>query len=604
MSKKVVLYTDKGVKYIVKYKKKHNDVDIKNYKVKLESNLAKNIRHAKNNTVDYFANLPSTTAYKIKDKRIVKKQNKLIKKYNSMPAKAIRAGKNIANTTATSAVQLKNSAVNAYRKGKNIVKSIPSLPKRIADGTVKKQIKEVPSNVKNKIKTAAKNSKAYKKAHKFKNITKNHINKIKQAKQNLVNKAKSFPSKVKNLPTNIKNKIKDSKRSIKTKLNNTLPAKAYYKGKNVVNKTKANINKIKDGIKKYNPKAVAGRTRKNFNSFMNDLNRKSTDGKAHRMKNLANIVGKNKKLNNAINTAKDRIKNSNIYKKLEKLMKILNKLKWPILITTCLCILAYTFIPMGIAVAQSFGSTTHYYCDMTAPEDVMKSEIWQRYCGSKEGNSNETIADAALSMAYDPTNKNATLNVTIKHSDGKSHNMPFLATKVYAMVHDNVNPGCSYADCGKCAATAVRWAGADDNYPASGTSGQLHYLERMSRTTTKWLFVGTTETPALLEPGDVLLVGPSTGGNFSYGHTAIYVGSEKIQEKFPGTNPDFEVVSGSLRSYTPKLVKLKGEYTGGSKHGYYFIFRNLEPDSAVSGYNGYGMYDPSNDPKGCKWPPA
>lgn len=589
MSKKVVLYTDKGVKYIVKYKKKRNDVDIKNYKVKLESNLAKNIRHAKNNTADYYANLPSTIAYKIKDKRIVKKQNKLIKKYNSMPAKATRAGKNIVNATATSAVQLKNKAVNAYRKGKNIVKSIPSLPKRIADGTVKKQIKEVPSNVKNKIKTAAKNSKAYKKAHKFKNITKNHINKIKQAKQNLVNKAKSFPSKVKNLPTNIKNKIKDSKRSIKTKLNNTLPAKAYYKGKNVVNKTKASINKVKDGIKKYNPKAVAGRTSKNFNSFMNDLNRKSADGKAHRMKNLANMVGKNKKLNSAINTAKDRVKNSNIYKKLEKLMKILNKLKLPILITICLCILAYTFIPMGIAVAQSFGSTTHYYCDMTAPEDVMKSEIWQRYCGSNEGLGNESIADAAMSLAYDEHNLSATENVWVKHNG-----MRKIATKVYAMVQENVNKHNSYADCGICAATAIRWSGADDSFPGNGTGAQMGYFKQH---TEKWLYVGTTENPDLLEPGDVMIVRKP---GHKYGHIAIYVGSEKVQEKFPGVPKDYCVVSGALNSYTSKIVKLHNLYTGGDSRGYYSIFRNISPEKDSK----YAKYNPKTDPAGCKWPNA
>lgn len=619
--KSISSYDFNGHKLIITYKKQSTGTISKfNARTEKVSKIKESFELAKINFKNDALNLPSNIKYKIKDKRFARKQSKKIKHNNSLLVRAKLRGKNIAHKP-------KSATTKAYHKGKNIIKKTPGTSKKVTPKIKKlgKNSKNIPFNAKNKIKKTTnriKNAPANLKKkvkslnNNIKNIPKNVKNKINNVANNIKGKIKNTANNIKNLPKNIKNKVKDSKRAIKTKINNTLPMKAYHKGRDICNKAKVTGSKIKrgaqniksgktkenikNGLKKYNPKEVAGRTKNKYNEFKNKLNAKDKNGKANRLKNLSKMAKDSKlgkKISGGINSLGNKIKNSNIFKKAEKIIQFIIKFKWVILITTGLILIAYWVVPAGFAIAQGFGSTSHYYCDMSADPKVLSSEIYQRYCGSP-GLSNDSIASAALAFAYDNNNKGATENVWIRHSDGKSSNLQFLSTKVYAMVHDNINPGASYADCGKCAATAVLWAGADDNYPHSGTGGQLSYLQKQVKTTHKWELVGTTETPALLQPGDVLLVGPSTGGNFEYGHTAIYVGNEKVQERFPGTT--YDVVSGALRSHTPKLVHLEGEYTGRSKHGYYFIFRNIVPDADSE----CAKYNPNTDPNGCKWPSA
>lgn len=198
----------------------------------------------------------------------------------------------------------------------------------------------------------------------------------------------------------------------------------------------------------------------------------------------------------------------------------------------------------GLDVSNLVGST--------ASSSSMKKKGCKEVDSSSSG-GNSSIAEAATSLAYDPANM----------STATSTSSGFPCTDTFKKVHDAID-GESYssADCGVCASLAIRWAGADDEFPTIGTSIMDAYMASSD----KWELVYTGTCPldeTKLQPGDVCVV---AGG----GHIKIYTGNEAMQSKYPGVT--YSVASGSLGDWTTRCEN------NGSDGRTYHIYRNVKSE--------------------------
>ena len=169
---------------------------------------------------------------------------------------------------------------------------------------------------------------------------------------------------------------------------------------------------------------------------------------------------------------------------------------------------------------------------------------------------NASIADAAVSLA------SGEVKISFDaHGHSPNCNKPQLAT--YQLVHDNIFVGDNtYASCDRAVATAVRWAGADDTFPAGNTATQYNYLTRSN----KWDYIGVWGQ-VMLMPGDVLI----TQGR---GHVKIYTGIEAVQRRFPGSIADF--YQASYEDYFPYLRNDGPQ----DENRIYEVYRCTNPDKS------------------------
>ena len=182
--------------------------------------------------------------------------------------------------------------------------------------------------------------------------------------------------------------------------------------------------------------------------------------------------------------------------------------------------------------------------------------------------NNSDIAHAAATIAH----------VSEKQSEGNN------GTSEYQLVHDLVCSGDTiYMSCDRVVCTAVRWAGADDDFPLGNTQTQYDYL----RTSEKWEDVSESVygsngriDVSKLSPGDVCI----TKGR---GHVIVYTGSEALQSIHGNkVSADSVIVSGSFGERSAGAGKwLDSEYGG------YAVFRvkayeeNSAYKNALSSYN-------------------
>lgn len=172
---------------------------------------------------------------------------------------------------------------------------------------------------------------------------------------------------------------------------------------------------------------------------------------------------------------------------------------------------------------------------------------------------NATIADAAVSLAAGFGKEN---KIPWDKDGSDSKNLQDERLKLYKEKHIEVlgEGDVYFASCDRSAATAIRWSGADVDFPAGPTSTQYDYLSKSD----KWQDMGNYGS-AELKPGDVLI----TRGN---GHIKIYVGSEAIQKRFPGK--DGNMYAGSFHDYFPYVYKDDPSYDNRT----YAVFRNIKSD--------------------------
>lgn len=168
---------------------------------------------------------------------------------------------------------------------------------------------------------------------------------------------------------------------------------------------------------------------------------------------------------------------------------------------------------------------------------------------------NEGIADAAASIAWP----------TIEQSRGNN------GTEVLQSVARQVNIpghlGYTYplASCDVTAAIAIRWSGADDNFPYTGTATQKAYLDANPD---KWVQAGHAKQLGLkgLKPGDILIASPN--------HVVIYVGRDAAKKAHPESSENQVEVSGSLNDRSAGLT-IAYALTDDQD---YVVYRNVSPE--------------------------
>lgn len=208
---------------------------------------------------------------------------------------------------------------------------------------------------------------------------------------------------------------------------------------------------------------------------------------------------------------------------------------------------------------------------------------------------NSSIAEAAVSFAWGPDKDD--------HNDG---------TLCWRHLFSTIFPGDKYfRSCDRTVAVAVRWSGADSDYPAGNVASQYDYLRdsdtdyralleaygsdapTMANDRAYWVKVDMSSASSadefleLLQPGDILIRSDEKGAvqpGYSIsgdeddwvGHTLIYTGSEIIQRRFDDARDDFKIVSGSYQERSPSV----GYWTtGGNNAGTlesYLVYRNVK----------------------------
>lgn len=183
---------------------------------------------------------------------------------------------------------------------------------------------------------------------------------------------------------------------------------------------------------------------------------------------------------------------------------------------------------------------------------------------------NSDLARAAVSYAYETTD------------EGRGNN----GTELYRYVHDAVYPSDTYyQSCDRGVATAVRWSGYDDNFPAGNTNEQDAYMS----SSPNWEFIGEfTGNIDELQPGDILVTTSVRRGR-EHGHIVLYVSNEIVKEKFPSSDASF--VSASFNERSPGCETWT---TGKFVNEGYYIYRNVQksnPSNYTSVADGVSLND-------------
>lgn len=172
-------------------------------------------------------------------------------------------------------------------------------------------------------------------------------------------------------------------------------------------------------------------------------------------------------------------------------------------------------------------------------------------CKSKTKFDNSTLAAALVSYSYSQR----------KVYDGSQ----WEGTKLYLQVWEGVYPGDGYPrSCDRSVASAIRWSGADVDFPAGACSVQLQYCKDHGDL---WKHVGDYQATAGgpvaaeeakewgLEPGDVLICDD---------HTMAYVGEEAVQE---GYENFISGTDGDVGAPDPSDAFVSGSISGGGDSG-------------------------------------
>lgn len=125
-------------------------------------------------------------------------------------------------------------------------------------------------------------------------------------------------------------------------------------------------------------------------------------------------------------------------------------------------------------------------------------------------------------------------------------------TPLYIKVHDFVDAGDSiYRSCDRGVMCAVRWAGADDNFPRGGCKEQLAYLD--SGGGGHWVRVDWGGDRSKLQPGDIMIRSDwyRTGVDAGVGHIVMYCGWDIISEYHPNAKKNSMVSQASYDTRSP-----------------------------------------------------
>lgn len=182
---------------------------------------------------------------------------------------------------------------------------------------------------------------------------------------------------------------------------------------------------------------------------------------------------------------------------------------------------------------------------------------------------NSSIARAAISIAWDNMQQSLLNN----------------GTEVYQKVKELIFPNDPYnQSCDRSAATAIRWSGADDDFPVGAVEQQLAYLQ----TSDKWEEIHWNQDVSKLQPGDVFIRWEPNPG---VQHIMIYLGNKIVREIRPD-NPG-ELMQGSYGAGAESTNNGKIQHSGvgadsrspalfplpGTLYETFRVFRNVKQET-------------------------
>ena len=193
-------------------------------------------------------------------------------------------------------------------------------------------------------------------------------------------------------------------------------------------------------------------------------------------------------------------------------------------------------------------------------------------CKTATKGANDTLYKAALSYAYDTW------------QEGNGNN----GTELYQSLHKAIFPGDPYfMSCDRGVATAVRWSGSDDDYPAGDTTQQGQYLS----TSPKWERVidhYADSDYSKLKPGDIFVTKTN-------GHTFMFTGVEATMEMHPKAVEGSDNVSASFGERSPG-ISVMGDYAKQDTRPY-DVYRLVKSDNSDK-YTNLGTIDGVIDSNG------
>lgn len=171
--------------------------------------------------------------------------------------------------------------------------------------------------------------------------------------------------------------------------------------------------------------------------------------------------------------------------------------------------------------------------------------------------------------------------------------------KVYLQAHHAVMSEDQgyWASCDRGVCTAVRWAGADDNFKRGDCYAQLDYFVSQSKSSTgRWVEVNWGGNTALLQPGDIFIRSDKweiAHGKDIYkdsGHIVCYIGDTIARQVWPNSTTTTTVGHSSYNDRPPCMGNFYGHLNNryGRDIGLatFRVFRNVRP-METSKYAGF-----------------
>lgn len=350
------------------------------------------------------------------------------------------------------------------------------------------------------------------------------------------NKIISLPQRVKDNITNKIDSVKEVAGNIKdtaVKVGNTAKS-AYDAGKKAVKFIKQNggvkgtLEKGKENLKKKAQNFNKDSVKESINNRLNKLKNQADkeDGNlVNRAKNFGVNVAKG--LNRAGNRIEDKI--INFIKNFRGTIVLVAKVSGIAVIISALVLFGFTVYGGFTGVV---GTSPHYYCDVDAPGMIKKRNSHILYCNVSGGN--DSIAEAALSLIE--------LNwEQMKITTGGNYD----GTEFYQSAYNMFYPHLSVEHLRNCVTfvdVALAYAGVDEvSIPRRNAKDNADIFasdDNWTEVTSGW----TTGTDIFesLEPGTVVISQYEDAG-----HIFIYIGAEKMQEKFPDFDSSYILAEGS-----------------------------------------------------------
>lgn len=201
-------------------------------------------------------------------------------------------------------------------------------------------------------------------------------------------------------------------------------------------------------------------------------------------------------------------------------------------------------------------------------------------CGEYFNSDNSSAAAAILSYAW-PNKNMAENNGTARWR--------YIKDSVIGPT-DGDGKDWKYKSCDRTVATAIRWSGTDDNFPAGAVTEQYNYMSSHDN----WQLISWDGNRESLQPGDILI---HVGGS-EHNHVVMYVGHDLV--KAQAAKPEYagsaewqataadesmSIVDGSLSDRSPAVKPFTSSYYTPQR---YQVFRCIQPGrgGAYSGISG------------------